>query len=86
MEHPMIRKALLIIVISISAGIFQAAFAQNILFQYDESGNRERRYIASAKVEDESGQVTAETPEEVLEENKLYPNPTQSILRFSLIR
>ncbi len=83
--HQVIQKALLVIVISICASFFQTAIGQNILFQYDESGNRDRRYIASARVEGENEQV-AEQTEDVLEEDKLYPNPTEGILRFSLIR
>ena len=81
----MIRKAGLVIVISLSLSFFQDAVAQNILFQYDESGNRERRYLAAARVENESGPVAGQT-EDVLEEDQLYPNPTEGILRFSLVR
>lgn len=80
-KNQMIRMVIVIMGLILT----QQGFAQNIQFRYDESGNRDKRYVALAKVEDENGQV-AEQTEEVLEEDKLYPNPTEGILRFSLVR
>ncbi len=79
---------MIIVIIGCIAGLTCSltVSAQNIHFKYDESGNREKRHMVSARVEDESGEETTETAKEILEEDKLYPNPTEGILRFSLLR
>ncbi len=69
-------------------GLTFTAQAQTIItYSYDNNGNRIRRHVEASRTSDAAlaQQTTDETQEEeFVEEQLLYPNPTDGVLRFSL--
>lgn len=74
--------------IALLLGALSPAYSQyDIIFEYDATGNRIRRYVpddGGGRVAEEQAAPPAAADETPLARGSVYPNPTGGILRFSI--